>query len=104
MKSTAYIINISRAIIFNEEVLYSYLKDKKIGGAAPVSYTHLPIAVAFLSLPTVWMLVLIRIEKTAPLANPPAIWDRYRRLMLLIEGIRPADKPMIIKPSVRRCV
>jgi phosphoglycerate dehydrogenase-like enzyme len=34
MKSTAYIINISRAIIFNEEVLYSYLKDKKIGGAA----------------------------------------------------------------------
>ena len=34
MKSTAYIINISRAIIFNEEVLYSYLKDKKIAGAA----------------------------------------------------------------------
>lgn len=34
MKPTVYIINISRAIIFNEEILYSYLKDKKIAGAA----------------------------------------------------------------------
>lgn len=34
MKSTAYIINISRAVIFNEEILYEYLKNKKIAGAA----------------------------------------------------------------------
>lgn len=34
MKPTAYIINISRASIFNEEVLYEYLKEHKIGGAA----------------------------------------------------------------------
>lgn len=34
MKSTAYIINISRAVIFNEQVLYDYLVNKKIAGAA----------------------------------------------------------------------
>ncbi|HEY5561714.1 MAG TPA: NAD(P)-dependent oxidoreductase [Clostridiaceae bacterium] len=34
MKTTAYIINISRAVIFKEEVLFDYLKNKKIAGAA----------------------------------------------------------------------
>ncbi len=34
MKPTAYIINISRAVIFNEPVLYDYLKNKKIAGGA----------------------------------------------------------------------
>ena len=34
MKETAYIINISRAAIFNEAVLYDYLKNHKIAGAA----------------------------------------------------------------------
>lgn len=34
MKPTAYLVNISRASIFNEEVLYEYLKDHKIAGAA----------------------------------------------------------------------
>ncbi len=34
MKPTAYIINISRASIFNEEVLFEYLKNHKIAGAA----------------------------------------------------------------------
>jgi len=34
MKETAYIVNISRAAIFDEDVLYEYLKNKKIAGAA----------------------------------------------------------------------
>lgn len=34
MKPTAYLVNISRASIFNEEVLYEYLKNHKIAGAA----------------------------------------------------------------------
>lgn len=34
MKPTVYIINISRAAIFNEEILYDYLKNEKIAGAA----------------------------------------------------------------------
>ena len=34
MKSTAFIINISRAVIFNEKILYDYLLNKKIAGAA----------------------------------------------------------------------
>lgn len=34
MKPSACIINISRASIFNEEILYEYLKEHKIAGAA----------------------------------------------------------------------
>lgn len=34
MKPTAYLVNISRASIFHEEVLFEYLKDHKIAGAA----------------------------------------------------------------------
>lgn len=43
MKPTVYIINISRADIFNEDILFEYLKDKKIGGAGLDVFSQEPL-------------------------------------------------------------
>ena len=43
MKPTAYIANISRANIFNEEVLFEYLKSRKIAGAALDVFSQEPL-------------------------------------------------------------
>jgi phosphoglycerate dehydrogenase-like enzyme len=40
MKETAYIINISRGAVFDEKVLYDYLKKRKIAGAALDVFTE----------------------------------------------------------------
>ena len=43
MKPTVYIINISRADIFNEDILFEYLKNKKIAGAGLDVFSQEPL-------------------------------------------------------------